>query len=434
MNNVRTKVSIGLLLASAVLFVSATWEGSADVASGRNLQGETYGIATNSFPRNTVVDVTNLENNRSVRVLVVSGQSNAGLLATLSRSAAVSIGMDGGTVHRVRITQPSDDIAFAHIRRGPLPDFNETSDATTASNPSSGIASNPSPGNPNTSAGNPGNPFSEVDHTGYEPYVAEYLAEEPELVAYDEPALEPAIAYTEYPEEEPGFIAYVEEPEPEVVAEYPTEEPGTALVAGGVPPNGTLLAATPPAETAYEPRPAPTTVMHEPRIYIPDFRFTLIPTEERLPPVIREHVIPSEYIIPPVAPEAIPDPVEEVPPAPVIPAPIPIHDTPPVMVFIPPPEAPPIMPHVPGFRAISDLERDMWYIQLGAFRYSCSVEEEISRIGTVHPYPVLVQNIGTDSDPMFRLLLGPLNQGESAAVLRRVRSVGNTQAFVRQAR
>jgi len=73
-------------------------------------------------------------------------------------------------------------------------------------------------------------------------------------------------------------------------------------------------------------------------------------------------------------------------------------------------------------------------VQLGAFRYTCSVEEEISRIGATYPYPVLVQNIGTESDPMFRVLLGPLNQGESAAVLRRIRSVGNTQAFVRQAR
>jgi len=35
-----------------------------------------------------------------------------------------------------------------------------------------------------------------------------------------------------------------------------------------------------------------------------------------------------------------------------------------------------------------------------------------------------MQNIGTDTNPMFQVLLGPLNQGESATILRRVRSVG----------
>jgi len=432
MKNAKIKVLACLILVAPVLFVSATWEGSADVAPGRNLHGEVYGIATNSFPRNTVVDVTNLENNRAVRVLVVSGQGNAGLLATLSRSAANSIGMDGASVHRVRITQPSDDIAFAHIRRGPLPALGEAADPEPA-----GTAADPS-----VETG-----YADVaEMISYEPAIDEVATtdEEAETIAYAIPDLEPE-------EDELELIAYHEEvpplPEPEMLAgaEYLDEEHEPPLLAEAIaeytPEDDVFVGTLPdtPAETTYEPARPPPTVMHEPQIYIPDFRFSLIPTEERLPPVMREHIIGPEYIIPPVqpapAPREAPTPVVPPPPAlvtPIIPPPAPLV-APVVIDHFPWVDPIPYTPRRP-FQAVSSLERDKWYVQLGAFRYTCSVEEEISRIGATYPYPVLVQNIGTESDPMFRVLLGPLNQGESAAVLRRIRSVGNTQAFVRQAR
>jgi len=449
MKNAKAKILACLVLAAPLLFVSATWEGAADVAPGRNPHGETYAIATNAFPRNMVVDVTNLENNRSVRVLVVSGQSNVGILGSLSRGAARSIGINEGSVSRIRISQPSDSIAFAHIRRGPLPDLADAADLEPADAP-----------------------FAEEGYAdvaeipGYEPaladavpFVEEGLAEaveeeaeaiayaeaedEPELMAHEEapflPEAEPTavVEYlADYPEVEPVAIAERPEPEPVAVAERPEAEPTdiaeypeTAPLVAEIRPNG-LIASD---DTEYEPaRPVPT-VMHEPQIYIPDFRFKLVPTEERLPPVMEEPIIAAEHVIPPIEPEERPAPVEVAAPvvAPVPPPVEPVFVEP--MVFVDPiPDPRPR--NVPSFHAVSNLERNMWYVQLGAFRYACSVEEEISRIGTAYPYPVLVQNIGTDSDPMFRVLLGPLNQGESAAVLRRIRSVGNTQAFVRQAR
>jgi len=39
-----------------------------------------------------------------------------------------------------------------------------------------------------------------------------------------------------------------------------------------------------------------------------------------------------------------------------------------------------------------------------------------------------------DGDKWYRVLLGPLNQGESAAVLARFKSIGYKDAFVRVAR
>ena len=79
---------------------------------------------------------------------------------------------------------------------------------------------------------------------------------------------------------------------------------------------------------------------------------------------------------------------------------------------------------------ISGLERNKWYVQIGVYTQSNHVENEISRIGT--NYPLAIQNIGTDTNPSFRILLGPLNQGEGAAMLQRIRSIGYTDAFLRQ--
>jgi cell division septation protein DedD len=78
---------------------------------------------------------------------------------------------------------------------------------------------------------------------------------------------------------------------------------------------------------------------------------------------------------------------------------------------------------------ISSLERGKWYVQLGVYTRPDNVEDEIIRIGSA--YPVAIQNIGTDTSPMFRVLLGPLNQGESGAMLQRFKSIGYADAFVR---
>jgi cell division septation protein DedD len=79
---------------------------------------------------------------------------------------------------------------------------------------------------------------------------------------------------------------------------------------------------------------------------------------------------------------------------------------------------------------ISSLTPGKWYVQIGVYSRPDNVEDEIGRIGTA--YPIAIQNVGTDTSPIFRVLLGPLNQGESGAMLQRFRSIGYADAFVRQ--
>jgi cell division septation protein DedD len=78
---------------------------------------------------------------------------------------------------------------------------------------------------------------------------------------------------------------------------------------------------------------------------------------------------------------------------------------------------------------ITQLEANKWYIQIAAYTRSNYVEDEITRIG--REYPLAIQNVGSDTSPMFRVLLGPMNQGESGAVLQRIKSIGYKDAFVR---
>jgi cell division septation protein DedD len=78
---------------------------------------------------------------------------------------------------------------------------------------------------------------------------------------------------------------------------------------------------------------------------------------------------------------------------------------------------------------ISRLEPNKWYVQVGVYTRPDYVEDEINRIGS--GYPLAIQNVGTDTNPLFRVLLGPLNQGESSAMLKRFQSIGYTDAFVR---
>ena len=79
---------------------------------------------------------------------------------------------------------------------------------------------------------------------------------------------------------------------------------------------------------------------------------------------------------------------------------------------------------------ISALEQGKYYVQLGAFNRAEVVEDELVRIGK--SYPLTIQSGGTDEKPLYRILLGPLNLGESGAILQRFKSIGYRDAFLRR--
>jgi predicted house-cleaning noncanonical NTP pyrophosphatase (MazG superfamily) len=97
---------------------ASPWEGAAAVAPEGELPATGRFVATNSFPANTIVDITNIENNRSTRVIVANSLNSPGLLAIVSREAAELLGMRPGSVIRIRMVQPSDPIAYLRFTEG----------------------------------------------------------------------------------------------------------------------------------------------------------------------------------------------------------------------------------------------------------------------------------------------------------------------------
>jgi cell division septation protein DedD len=79
---------------------------------------------------------------------------------------------------------------------------------------------------------------------------------------------------------------------------------------------------------------------------------------------------------------------------------------------------------------INTLEKGKYYLQLGAFSKPDLVESELSRIGNT--YPLAVQAGGSPEKPLYRILVGPVNLGESNALLQRFKGNGYQDAFVRK--
>ena len=174
-------------------------------------------------------------------------------------------------------------------------------------------------------------------------------------------------------------------------------------------------------------------VKAEPAAPKPAAEFSMVPAEERIPE--------AEDIV--IADEDLVDPIEKIPEEPAVLAieeeiqQDEIIDIEKIIAsaieeIIEPQEEITAPPDFSPFQAplISSLEQGKWYLQLGAYSRTENVENEIEKLGT--SYPVAIQNIGTDEKPLFRVLLGPLSQGESSALLLRFKNIGYKDAFVRR--
>jgi hypothetical protein len=406
-------------------------------------------VATNSFPRNTVVDITNMENGKTIRAIVSAPLENPGLLAVLSKDAAGAIGIPSRSIGRVRMNQPADPVAFSRFTEGLSssgdPDYDPSAFvAANGINPEL-LAEEPSPpaASPPVSGRNPPAADPPAAETGPAVTIppAAYVtaaeeAEEPS-VAEEEPAVvpdktgaesledltivdlpepyvppasaipdesisaesSPELVWTPRTETEAEDLI---EPEPEDMAEVTdaiindTAEPAElteAVETGDTAESGEGLAeASPPP--ADEPAGTPPD----------DYDLTLIPSEER-PPASEDPVIPADLIPPPVAGTG---PALTLPEATA-------------------PELPPSGDYGFSVPVITELEEGRYYLQLAASHNSAAVKEELAKIGEY--WPLKVQVSERDNYP-YRILVGPVNQGESRALLQRFK--GNYQdAFVR---
>lgn len=419
------KIKILTACLSLFLFISASpWEGAGIIAPEGSLPATGFFIATNSFPGNTLVEITNVDTNRSVRALVNNTLDTPGLLATVSREAADLIGMQHGVVSRIRISQPLAPLASQR--------FSETVTLPANRDPDIRLAGEHGAARPY---------FLEPEWNGgallpiidlpaeqpplvHEPVVPAplhgfFVDSIPEVDVTDDVEITNFIPSIDRVEKEDrhittGFIASIDR----------AEETDKHITTGFI--------ASIDRDTDIDNEAEHLALIRE---------FNIVPTKER-PPVHNFYEIDPALVIagvieaPPqaaVMPEIdpafiIPGIVRAEPPPQAAPRQEPVLTLPPA-VEIPFRREPEVF--VPEFSVprIFQLERGRFYVQIAAFESAASVENLVRQIDNSYQ-PVVYK----DGDHRYRVLLGPMNQGESAAVLRRFRSIGYRDAFVRQGR
>jgi hypothetical protein len=356
----KIKIIACISVAVIVLCGSSIWEGAAAVASG-GFPKEGFYVATDSFPKNTIVDITNLENDRSIRAIVASGLATPGLLAVVSGEAAEMLGLQSRSIGRIRMSQPSDPIAFGRFTEG-----------------SGGYDSGESFSDPWPDESGLGIASNTEDEWGYEYY---YLMDYPEM-----------------------------------------------FIAGELKDNSNLSTADEAADVVEH---TVDIVEHEEVNFLAEekseiYDYHLTPAEERPPEVV--YGIDPESIIPGISVNHDYDygAGYGIDPESIIPGISRNHDY--IADNLPFSAGSELFSSVP---LISGLEHGSYYVQLAAFSRAELVQSEISRID--RNYPLTVFNAGSAGSPVYRILLGPLNHGESGAVLQRFKSIGYKDAFIRLA-
>jgi hypothetical protein len=125
----RTAAIAVLLLFATLGLSAAVWDGSAIAGGSGDFPEDGLFGACNSFPHDTSVTITNLENGKTVAVTITRNVDNPGVFIALSPKAAAELGMHAGTATRIRAEALTASQAVASLppaRAGETadPDFN----------------------------------------------------------------------------------------------------------------------------------------------------------------------------------------------------------------------------------------------------------------------------------------------------------------------
>ena len=474
-------------VATSFLGASA-WEGSAMMSAYGEFPDSGYYAACNSFPRNTAVEVVNLENGKTVTVIITKGLENPGIFLLLSPEAAKVLSMEPGALSRVRVSAPRNIAQTPPPGSGPVgdPDFNPSLLAaragTYAPPPES---SEPTTGD--TAIVEPPAREPELERAAEIVVVAEPEGEQPLPEEPGRPELPDSdsaddprpgkLDLKETPVVRPEMIARPtltpSEPEP-FAASLPAPEESKpvqvleekAVVHGLNRPNSTTL---PVESVLVDPVLVPDELPEaalirqawpsnpEPRVALADLEIRM--DESGRP----EALSPSRAAS--IEPERSPkvgleDPTVAVRDEPVketgsesgeSPESASSERTDVVVTLQPaspkPPETPskPMAPYAPSAEPAAPVPAPVpakeappvstvlvpgaSYIQIGAFKTSSSLETAAARLRG--SFPVTIDTIKTGSAPLYRLFVGPLGRDETGVALLKIRSLGFKEAFLK---
>ncbi len=460
----------------------AIWEGNAGIAASTEFPSAGFFAKSDMFPKNTIVEIVNLETDIAIRVVIVGASGVPGLVAMLSPEAAAALNVKTGSVSRVRISIPSPvaetpasgTIAGGSGAKTADPDVNNEESALEAeklagtstspgeteslasilapeSNPlvpltgpdsaESAVTENPSNASPETvtastetavvTAPEPMAETSETTESSESPEVAE----SPEALEGPEAAETPEVAEApmETPSEatvSPGTELAEAEPPTEPVAETPTvvpPAPETAETTGTSAVYDEPELVVPSAETAEVAAGEPATPPEAEAVTIPESEpVPSVAEETPVPEVSTESVVTLEpaEMLPPPAPEEAKEPeLAEVPEAPEVAA----ISAAPVEV------APAVAPATTGMGdlpLISTLEPGKYYVQIASYSDVANVRQILASWGT--KYPISVQKAESKNKTLLKVFVGPVTRDEYGAILERFKAAGFRDAFVKK--
>jgi len=372
----KLRISFGIVASLFLLINASVWEGTAGVSQALPETG--LYVATNSFPVNTVVYVTNLENGKTIRLLVSSSLESSGLLALVSRDAADSIGLQEGTMGRIRMGQFTDEFAYSGYGADGISLYNPDAvvdlDEYSLPNNESGLSQN-------------------RDDSG---------------LFVDLPDASDILAVPAYTLPD-SVLAFV--PDEDLLQNGTELNPSdfiTPIIESELP-----FIASQPEETTN-----PRTTYIDPSLFIDPIKDKPVTYVAAEP--VRSDSAPTDS----GSPISVIEPVKG--------GPTQVEtSTGFTITRLPGSLPPPSIPSGTVFSAplISNLENGSYYVQIGAYSKPETVESEILKID--RQLPVAIMNAGNEEKPIYRVLIGPLNLGESGAILQRYKGTYK-DAFVRQ--
>ena len=433
----RTITVLSMLMLSAAL-TWAIWEGNAAAGSQEDFPTGLF-ASSDLFPKYTLIEITNLEQNTTSRAVVIGDMGSDGLLVKVSPDLAQALSIKEGSIARVRVSVPplvaeegADPVLLGKVEeKQPTPAAAPTKAAgevspkalepvqpevekAEAEKPVAPIAEVEEPIQPEPASEEPMAPIAEVEEPVEISTSSEYSAEAEKPVPDAPPIQEPPMQ--EGSESSKPVLQVAEitvlETAPELneflspVPEVPTPiEPEPVIADEAKPVKDTEEPVAEPESLAEEQTEETEELKDEPELVIAEEaaaeddvimenHVVLVPSEPRAP--MKEYIpVPKEHEKPAVPVEPIvTQPAEEL-------------------------------------YTANVLTRGAFYVQIGWFKDMLNVDSFVQLYGK--QYPIAIEKSSTAKDVFYKVYIGPLKKDERGATLETFQKLGFKDAFLKKA-
>lgn len=425
-----------LMLSAALTW--AIWEGNAAAGSQEDFPTGLF-ASSDLFPKYTLIEITNLEQNTTSRAVVIGDMGSDGLLVKVSPDLAQALSIKEGSIARVRVSVPplvaeegADPVLLGKVEeKQPTPAAAPTKAAgevspkalepvqpevekAEAEKPVAPIAEVEEPIQPEPASEEPMAPIAEVEEPVEISTSSEYSAEAEKPVPDAPPIQEPPMQEGSESSKPVLQVAEITVPEtaPELneflspVPEVPTPiEPEPVIADEAKPVKDTEEPVAEPESLAEEQTEETEELKDEPELVIAEEaaaeddvimenHVVLVPSEPRAP--MKEYIpVPKEHEKPAVPVEPIvTQPAEEL-------------------------------------YTANVLTRGAFYVQIGWFKDMLNVDSFVQLYGK--QYPIAIEKSSTAKDVFYKVYIGPLKKDERGATLETFQKLGFKDAFLKKA-